>query len=81
MDVFHDFKDFFYSMTIPERKAYALDAGVSYDYIRIHLVQRTRDPSKPTIRNLARAAKNTKNRISYKALADFFTENLYTEDT
>lgn len=50
------FDDFFNSMYLEEREAYAKRAGTSEAYIRIHLVPRRKIPRKQMIENLARAS-------------------------
>lgn len=51
-----DFKDWFLSLSDDERAAYALRAGTTAGYIRVHLIGRRKMPRQALLGNLAAAS-------------------------
>jgi len=58
-----DFKTWFRSITPEEKREYARRAGLSQQYIEVHLVYRRRVPRQDTMRRLAEASLG---RLSYE---------------
>lgn len=64
-----DFKTWYRSMTPAEKREYARRAGLSQQYIEVHLVYRRRVPRPDTMRRLAEASLG---RLSYEDVVGFF---------
>jgi hypothetical protein len=64
-----DFKTWYRSMTAEEKQEFARRAGLSQQYIQVHLVYRRRIPRPDTMRKLAEASLG---RLSYEDIVSFF---------
>lgn len=64
-----DFKTWYRSMTPEEKREFARRAGLSQQYIEVHLVYRRRVPRQDTMRRLAEASLG---RLSYEDVVGFF---------
>ena len=64
-----DFKKFYQSLDTVGKDSFAKNAGTSADYIRVHLIHKTRMPGKSLMRNLANASGG---KFTYADMVDFF---------